>query len=93
MTDNGQEFDPCDFCNPETGYVGWQPAFLSIDGERVIVDSYKAPRELSNFRVAFYIHEWTEQGALVGPTGPLILPQFTPVPGRLWKLAPYTCLD
>lgn len=93
VTGNAGEFDPAEFCNPETGYLGWEPAFLSMDGERVVVESSTAPSELSEFRVAFYIHKWSESGALVGPTGPLTLPPFTPVPDRLWKLAPYACLD
>lgn len=93
VTGNGQDFDPTDFSNPVSGYLGWEPAFLSMDGEQVVTEAYKAPADLSDFRVAFYIHEWDEPGQLVGPTGTLALPSFTPVPARLWKLAPYACVD
>jgi hypothetical protein len=93
VTDNKRELDPTDFCNPETGYVGWEPVFLSIDGKKVITEEYTAPADLTDFRVAFYIHEWDEPGRLVGPDGPLELPPFKPVPERLWKLAPYSCVD
>jgi len=90
---NNREFDPVVFRNPETGYHGWEPVFLTMDGQRVLIETSKAPSGISDFRVAFYIHEWTEPGTLVGPTGPLVVPPFTPVPDRLWKLAPYSCVD
>jgi hypothetical protein len=93
VTENDQEFDPTEFSNQDTGYLGWEPAFLSVDGETIITEAYKAPSSLDHFRVAFYIHEWDEPGRLNGPGGLLSLPAFTPVPSRLWKLAPYSCLD
>lgn len=93
VTGNASEFDPTEFMNPETSFVGYEPVFLSMDGESVVTESYNAPAAMSAFRVAFYIHEWDEPGVLVGPTGALPLPSFTPVPARLWKLAPYSCLD
>ena len=92
VADNDQDFDPTEFSNPDTGYVGWEPVFLSPDGETIITEAYKAPASLTHFRVVFYIHEWEEPGRLVAPTGPLSLPAFTPVPTRLWKLAPYSCV-
>jgi hypothetical protein len=93
VTGNDREFDPTEFTNPESGYVGWEPVFLSMEGESKVTESYRAPASMTDFRVAFYIHEWDEPGTLVGPTGSLALPAFTPVPARLWKLAPYSCVD
>lgn len=93
VTENQQEFDPTTFSNPDTGYVGWEPAFLSPDGEIVLTESYQATASLAHFRVAFYIHEWDLPGRLHGPTGVLALPAFTPVPLRLWRLARYSCVD
>ena len=93
VSDNDLEFDPSDIGNPDTGYLGWEPAFLSPTGEEVITESYKAPPDLRHFRVAFYVHEWELPGRLSGPTGELTLPEFTPVPARLWELAPYSCVD
>ncbi len=93
VTGNATEFDPSDFTNPETGYAGWEPAFLTLDGDAIIIESYRAPADLEAFRVAFYIHEWDEPGSLSGPTGVLQLPPFESVPQRLWQLAPYSCVD
>lgn len=72
----------------DSGYVAWEPAFLSADGEQAqdALDSV-------HFRVAFYIHEWPEASLLRGPTGVLDLPEFAPLPERLWRLAPYALLD
>jgi hypothetical protein len=93
VTGNTSEFNPADFSNPVTSYAGWQPAFLTLDGKSILFEAYQAPATLEAFRVAIYIHEWDEPGTLVGPTGPLELPPFAKVPDRLWKLAPYACLD
>ena len=93
VSDNDSEFDPSDIENPDTGYCGWEPVILSPAGSEVITESYKAPASLRHFRVAFYVHEWELPGRLSGPTGELALPAFTPVPERLWQLAPYSCVD
>ena len=93
VTGSDAEFDPSEYGNPDSGGVGWEPAFLSMDGTVVITEAYKAPAALRDFRVAFYIHDWELPGRLVGPEGELELPPFTPVPARLWELAPYSCVD
>jgi hypothetical protein len=93
VRDNSNEFDPSEFREPIAGGCGWEPAFLSMDGERVVLEGYRAPANMSEFRVAFYVHDWPDQGRLVGPTGELSLPEFSAVPERLWKLAPYSCVD
>jgi GAF domain-containing protein len=90
---NDRRFHASDFSNSATGLCGWEPAFLSPDGESIITEGSWVPPELESFRVAFYVHEWSESGRLVGPTGELELPTSTPVPARLWNLAPYACLD
>jgi hypothetical protein len=90
---NNSKFDPSAIHEVSTTNCGWEPAFLSMDGERIITESYTAPAELNDFRVAFYIHEWPENGRLIGPLGEVPLPAFTPVPNRLWTLAPYNCVD
>jgi len=93
VQENAQRFHASDFSNSATGLCGWEPAYLSLDGESVVSEASWVPPELETFRVAFYVHEWSESGRLLGPTGELELPACTPVPARLWKLAPYACLD
>src|SRR5262249_28918789 len=43
---NETAFDPADFENPDTGYCGWEPAFLSIDGESILFEGYRTPTDL-----------------------------------------------
>jgi hypothetical protein len=93
VTGNESEFDPTEYGNPSSGGLGWEPVFLSMDGQTVVTEAYRAPASLGEFRVAFYVHDWELPGSLVGPAGKLELPRFTPVPERLWKLAPYSCVD
>ncbi|MBX3657628.1 MAG: hypothetical protein KF740_04265 [Ramlibacter sp.] len=92
VRDNDSELDPSQF-ESESSYCGWEPVFLSLDGESVIFEGYKAPSTLKEFRVAFYVHEWDPPGRLVSPWGDHQLPEFQPVPNRLWRLAPYSCVD
>lgn len=93
VTDNSQKFYASDFSNLVTGLCGWEPAYLSLDGESVIADGVWISSEIKSFRVVFYIHEWEELGRLSGPTGELSLPPFSAAPARLWRLAPYSCVD
>jgi hypothetical protein len=93
VTGNDTEFDPAEYGNPESGGLGWEPAFLSLDGASRITEACKAPASLQDFRVVFYVHDWELPGRLLGPIGELELPPFTPVPERLWKLAPYSLVD
>jgi len=93
ITGNETDFDPSEYGNPDSGGLGWDPAFLSLDGTAVVTEAYKAPASLRDFRVAFYVHDWVLPGRLIGPGGELELPPFSPVPERLWILAPYSCVD
>ena len=93
ITGNETSFDPSEYGNPDTGGFGWEPAFLSLDGTALVTEVFKAPASLRDFRVAFYVHDWELPGRLIGPGGELALPPFSPVPERLWKLAPYSCVD
>ncbi|WP_147383849.1 hypothetical protein [Noviherbaspirillum sedimenti] len=91
VQDHGGEFDPYSISEKETTAVAWEPTYLSVDGEEHIGE--ESMPAASSFRVAFYVHEWPEGGTLIGPAGVLSLPEFKPVPERLWKLAPYALLD
>jgi hypothetical protein len=93
VKNNSAEFDPSEFHNPDNGLHGWEPVFLTLSGRAVAFEGSTAPAELSEFRVAFYIQQWTASGRLVGATGQLLLPRFKRVPQRLWRLAPYSCVD
>lgn len=86
-------FDFMQFSEQLTTSVAWEPVLLTEDGEATIETKDPFTTEMTAFRAAFYINDWPENGTLLGPTGPLSLLEFTPVPERLWKLAPYELLD
>ena len=90
---NTQKFLSTSFVEERTHHVSWEPVYLSLDGTRIVSEWVDAPPELSDFRVAFYLHEWPPDGKLIGPTGHLPIPPFAPVPERLWTLAPYSTVD
>lgn len=90
---NSLPLQPSDIGNPVTGLLGWEPAFLSVDGEQVVHEGYQAPPTLSDFRLAIWIHEWAESPVLSSPWGDLVIPAFQLVPERLWRLAPYSTVD
>ena len=93
VTGNTQTFHASDFFNPISGNCGWEPAYLTVDGQLRITDNDYVSPTTEHFRVVFYIHKWGESGFLQSPTGELKLPQFSIVPPRLWQLAPYVCMD
>ena len=86
-------FDFYQFSEQRTTSVAWEPVLLAENGETTLETKDTYTTELSTFRAAFYIHDWPEDGTLLGPRGPLSLPEFTPVPERLWKLAPFDLVD
>ena len=87
------DFDPFAIFERRTTSIAWEPVYLSLDGNRSIAERPSELASVKSFRVAFYVHDWSEGGELVGPTGPLVHPPFAATPERLWKLAPYALLD
>lgn len=90
---HGGAFDPDDFYEAQTTSVAWEPAYLSVNGDQKVAEVLSELNPEEPFRVAFFVHDWPENGTLVGPTGKLALPSFESVPERLWRLAPYVLLD
>ncbi|MDZ7813761.1 MAG: hypothetical protein U5L74_11875 [Ideonella sp.] len=71
----------------------WEPAFLDIDGLKVIAESVTDLDVSKPFRLVFWVHDWTAESVLDGPNGPVPIERFEPVPERLWDLAPYDIVD
>jgi hypothetical protein len=86
-------FDILSFHEKKTTAVAWEPAYLTTDGTELTCEPENGPPPAGSFRVAFYIHDWPNDGRLVGPNGEIDLPSFCEVPERLWRLAPYALLD
>jgi len=74
--------------------VAWCEKYLTADGTTSLGDfAFNERPSESQYRVAFYIHDWRHELGLNGPYGNLALPRLEPMPPRLWKLAPYEQVD
>ncbi len=94
-----KRFDVADFCQPRPGVprdswqVAWAEAYLSLDGESLLVERWADPPTAKDFRVAFFIHFWRPRTALLSSYGELSYPPRQRMPQRLRKLVPYVPVD
>ena len=79
--------------NPSSIEGAWEPTYLDLQGGSVIAEQPRELVDVPGFRVAFYVHEWPEDGVLQRPDGALPVPHFSAVPERLWQLARYAIVD
>jgi len=68
--------------------VAWNEKFLTADGHTVVG---KVPPRA--YRIVFFIHLWRDDLGLNSTYGPLALVPPTPIPERLWLLAPFELVD
>ena len=74
--------------------VAWNEAFLSADGLEPIAELRPAKLpSLDRYRIAFFIHHWQHELGLSSSYGPLSLLPLTPIPERLWEMAPFELVD
>jgi hypothetical protein len=74
--------------------VAWNERFLTFDGMRVLGEySFNELPTQSRYRVAFFVHAWRHELGLNSTYGPLSLPPLSPIPERLWQLAPFELVD
>lgn len=74
--------------------VAWAEKFLTPNGS-ALLGEYRfneLPVEKS-YRVVFFIHDWKQHLGLNSTYGPLALVEPTPIPERLWQIAPYELVD
>ncbi|TMG75769.1 MAG: hypothetical protein E6H75_06725 [Betaproteobacteria bacterium] len=94
-----KRFDPGDFVQQDSAQpeghwqVAWEEVFLTTDGEKVLFHGPAGIPKRRSFRIAFYIHFWKHGAPLLSTYGPVQYPQPTPIPERLWRLAPYALVD
>jgi hypothetical protein len=94
-----ERFDVGHFTQPQDGVprenwqAPWAEAFLSEDGERLLVDRWGPPPGAGDFRVAFFMHWWIPEAPLLTSYGEARCPAVQPMPDRLQTLVPYVPLD
>jgi len=92
-------FDVGDFSQPQVGVqrdkwqVAWAEAYLSEDGETLLVERWSDPPNAECFRVAFFIHSWNPAAPLLTSYGEIRCPAVQKMPERLQKLVPYEPVD
>jgi hypothetical protein len=99
VRDRDERFDVGDFTQPQDGLprdnwqVAWAEAYLSDDGEKLLVERWAEPPKVDSFRLAFFIHYWSPAAQLLTSYGEMRCPAVTKMPERLQRLVPYEPLD
>lgn len=90
-----ERFDIGDFSQPQDGIprdnwqAAWAEAYLSEDGEGLLVERWgDAPKD-GSFRAAFFIHSWNPAAQLETSYGKVSCPIVKKMSERLQKLVPY----
>jgi hypothetical protein len=87
------------FTQPQDGVsranwqVAWAEAYLSEDGEKLLVERGDDAPKADSFRVAFFIHCWNPAAPLLSSYGEIRCPEVNEMPTRLQKLVPYQPVD
>lgn len=73
--------------------VAWAEAYLTLDGETLMVDRWSAPPATGDLRVAFFIHLWNPGEPLYSTYGEIRCPDVREMPQRLKQLVPWLPVD
>jgi hypothetical protein len=73
--------------------VAWAEAFLTMDGESLVVKRWSKAPQTGDLRIAFFIHYWDTNKPLSTSYGDIICPAPEKMPERLKKLVPYEPVD
>ncbi len=94
-----ERFSVFDFTQPQDGVAkdNWQvaygEAFLTLDGNSLLVERWNEAPETGDLHVAFFLHFWDETKPLFTSYGELTCPSVSEMPERLRTLVPYEPLD
>lgn len=94
-----KRFSVGDFSQPQDGVprenwqAAWAEAYLSEDGETLLVERWSDAPQADSFRVAFFIHCWNPAKPLLTSYGELSCPEVKKMPKRLQVLVPYEPVD
>lgn len=88
------EFTQPQRSNPEANWqVAWAEAYLTPDGESLLVDRWSDPPATGDLRVAFYLHFWQPNEVLRTSYGDVPCAPAEDMPERLARLVPYVPVD
>ena len=93
------QFDVSDFAQGPAGVpwenrqVAWAEAYLTPDGEGLIVERWSEPPQSGDLRIAFFLHYWQSDEPLRTSYGDVKCPAIQEMPDRLRRLVPYEPVD
>lgn len=99
VVDRDKRFDAGDFTQPDPDepegawQVAWAEAYLTLDGESLLVERWSDPPKTGDLRVAFFVHFWKPDRPLRTSYGEVACPAVEEMPPRLRELFPYETLD
>jgi hypothetical protein len=99
VEDRDERFYLGDFIQAQDGVsrenwqTAWAEAYLSEDGEALIVERWGDAPRVQRFRVAFFMHWWNPTTPLITSYGDVSCPGVTRMPDRLQRLVPYEPVD
>lgn len=69
--------------------AAWAEAYLTADGESLLVERWQPLPDVDTFRIAFFLHYFQPGRPLLSSYGQLECPPLVDMPPRLTKLAPF----
>ena len=91
ITNADKKFDSGDFTQPDSDQVAYDEVYLSPDGYSV--ESTSKPKDLTNFRMYFFLHFVDSQNPLLSSYGELNIPKLKSLPDYLRSVHPFTPVD
>ena len=73
--------------------VAWAEAYLTPDGEALLVERWSEPPQSGDLRVGFFLHFWQSDRPLRSSYGDVACPAVQEMPDRLARLVPYEAVD
>lgn len=99
VSNRDDRFDVGQFTQPRIGepranwQVAWAEAYLTKDGETLIVERGADAPKVDPLRLAFFLHYWDPDQLLHSSYGELKCPVPQQMPERLKRLVPYEPVD
>jgi hypothetical protein len=91
VTDADETFSAGGFKQVASGQVAYDEVYLSLDGRSV--ESASKPKDLSRFRIYFFLHGVDSRKPLLSSYGELKIPNLKPLPDYLEQLHPFAPVD
>jgi hypothetical protein len=91
VKDASLKFDAGDFTQPGSDQVAYDEVYLSLDGYSI--ESNSKPKDLTGFRIYFFLHFVDRHKPLLSSYGEFIIPELKPLPDYLKRIHPFTPVD